>query len=196
MYKGAMLAEVDFDDFVICQLGYVKVYFPEFPFPLCFWLGWHTRHFFMGTGGQKWSRSHFVFYTQMVRQVLSYLIHCCLSAGSSYWGGIVARPAAAPSSPESSFNFSDSWAKCVFRPLIKNVSFCWTPTTRGLEAPRIHMHFSVSSWFLAHAHGSSLFLLSLSLHSSSVFGFLTCRFLAPMSDKNQNQKPKDLLEIV
>lgn len=39
MCVGTKSAEVDFDDFVICQFGYVKMYTPEFPFPLCFWLG-------------------------------------------------------------------------------------------------------------------------------------------------------------
>lgn len=104
----------DIRGFLMCHLSCIKLHFPGSPFPLCFWLGWLTRHVFMSAGGQKWGSSHFVFYTQMVNAgtFVSH-IHCCFSIDSSHWRGIAANPAAASSFPGSFFDLSDSWAKCV-----------------------------------------------------------------------------------
>lgn len=44
MCMDAKFTEVDFGGFVMCQFGFVKLYFLEFP--LSFWLEWATRNNF------------------------------------------------------------------------------------------------------------------------------------------------------
>ena len=79
-------------------------YIMEIPFSLCVGLGWANRFL-----GKIW-RSE-------VKQLPFFRSHSLsgwLAADSSFLHRAVDRPAIISPSPGSSFNFSNSWARCVF----------------------------------------------------------------------------------
>lgn len=71
------------------------------------------------------------------------------------------RSPTVPSSWGPSFSFSNSWAMCVFRSMMKDLGFCRRSTPSRSEAMRTYMGSSFSSWAPAHAVASSLSLFTL-----------------------------------
>lgn len=122
----------------MCQheLGWAT--FAGIPFPVCFWSGWATTAILVGDWGGCWQRK---------KSSRCFVAHTCshLSAGSSHWCEGVLRPATALTSPKSFFNFSNSWAWCVFHSQMKSLSFCGMPITPRTEAMRTDRGFSSCS---------------------------------------------------
>lgn len=102
-----------------------------------------------------------------------------LPTSSPQWHEATAGPATAPPYPWTlSFSFSDSWGQlCVFSSMMKGPCFWKTATPARLQATGTDTVSNLSCEFHkapGHFTGSSLSLLSLSLHPSFLPYCLLC----------------------
>ena len=120
----------------------------------------------------RWSRQAFIYLPDIVACLLAYVCH---------WNRIATKPATTSSFSEFSSNFPDFWTKCVF-----------TSVMRGPASPTRHPHhegwrYWKFMWIPVCPHDFQLMLrVPACFHSpfyTSLFDYLTCRFLVPASDK-------------
>ena len=90
--------------FVTCLLGKVDQISQSPPLPVCFWWGWAMRDLLGGLLGGDEGNSCFVAHTS-----------CHWPAHSSLWHQAAKGPVSAPVPPRS-----NSWAWCVFSPVIRS----------------------------------------------------------------------------
>ena len=90
--------------FVTCLLGKVDQISQSPPLPVCFWWGWAMRDLLGGLLGGDEGNSCFVAHTS-----------CHWPAHSSLWRQAAKGPVSAPVPPRS-----NSWAWCVFSPVIRS----------------------------------------------------------------------------
>lgn len=139
----------------MCQLGYDKLHFPEFP-PCMFLARWTTRDICTDLGPES----------EATAICSSYY---CSSTGLSCWHGTVARPTSAPPSHESFPRFSNFQA----RYMMKGESFsCRISIPSKSKTVRTHMLSICPPGFQLMLVGSSLCLLFPTLHLSSLPGCL------------------------